>query len=73
MILFSGKEVYSIDGRDVFIRVGSREMEVMKFCIYEEVDSWMMLYVFDVSFCGYWKIMIRSNDIDVVIFVILIV
>ena len=70
MTLPSGKEVYSTDGRDVLTRVGSREMEVMKPCTHEEADSRMMLHALDASLCGHRKIMIRSNDTDVIILAI---
>jgi len=46
------------------------EMEVMKPCTHKEVDSRIMLHALDGSFSGHGKIMIRSNDTDVVILAI---
>lgn len=46
------------------------EMEVIKSCTHKEVDSRIMLQALDGSFSGHGKIMIRSNDTDVVILAI---
>ena len=67
MTVFRGKEVYSTD---VLTTVRGREMEIMKSCTDEEADSPIMLHAPDASLCGHGKIMIRSNDIDVVILAI---
>lgn len=73
MVFFEGKEVYLIYGSRVLIFSNRFEMSNFVLCIYEEVDICLMIYVFDVLLRGYWCIKIRINDIDVIVFVFLVV
>lgn len=65
--------MFVIYGENVFIFEDGVDTSVFASCNYEEVDLRMMIYVFDVSLYGYRRIKIRSNDIDVVVFVVFIV
>ena len=46
---------------------GRTEMTILEPCSHEEADTRLMVHVLDASLCGYQRIMIRTNDTDVVV------
>ena len=63
------KEIYSTYGEQVLTMssTGRTEMTILEPCSHEEADTQLMVHVLDASLCGYQRIMIRTNDTDVVV------
>ncbi|XP_031574483.1 uncharacterized protein LOC116308242 [Actinia tenebrosa] len=62
-----GKEIYSTHGEIVLSSTNRTEMEYLAPSTHEEADTRLMIHVMDASACGHRRVMVRSNDADVVL------
>ncbi|KAK3737069.1 hypothetical protein QZH41_013876, partial [Actinostola sp. cb2023] len=67
MAIPDGKELYSTAGESVLSSSNRSDMTILSPCTHEEADTRLMVHVLDASLCGHRRIMIRTNDTDVVV------
>jgi len=62
-----GKKVFATHGESVLCSEDRADVSALAPCSHEEADSRMMIHAFDASLNGFRRIMIQSNDTDVVV------
>ena len=62
-----GKEVCTTYGKNVLSFHGRSQMSMFQPCSDEEADTRLMVHVLDAGICGHQRIMVRTNDTDVVV------
>ena len=62
-----GKEIYATSGKHVLSCINREDITRLDPCTHEEADSRLFLHILDASSHGYRRIMITSNDKDVVV------
>ena len=68
-----GKEIYATFDEKVLCSSRRTQLSILEPCNHEEADTRLMVHVTDASFCGLQRILIRTNDTDVVVLAISIV
>ena len=61
------KELYTTAGESVLSSKNRMDLTSLAPCTHEEADTRLMGHILDASLCGHWRIMIRTNDTDVVV------
>lgn len=61
------KELYTTAGESVLSSKNRMDLTSLAPCTHEEADTRLMVHVLDASLCGHRRIMIRTNDTDVVV------
>lgn len=62
-----GKEIYSTFEEKVLCSPKRAQMSMLEPCNHEEADTRLMVHVLDASVCGHQRIIVRTNDTDVVV------
>ena len=65
-----GKKIYSTYEEKVLCSLERSQLDILEPCNHEEADTGLMVHVLDASDCGYQRIMIGTNDTDVVVLAI---
>ena len=73
MAISDDKELYTTSGESVLSSTNRMDLTNLAPCTHEEVDTRLMVHILDASCCGHQRIMIRTNDTDVVVLAVSIV
>ena len=68
-----GKELYSTAGESVLSSTHRTDMTMLTPCTHEEADTRLLLDVLDASLLGHGRVVIRTNDTDVVVLAVSVV
>lgn len=73
MAISDDKELYTTSGESVLSSTNRMDLTNLAPCTHEEADTRLMVHILDASCCGHRRIMIRTNDTDVVVLAVSIV
>ena len=73
MVIPDDKELYSTSGESVLSSTNRMDLTKLAPCTHEEAETRLMLHVLDASCCGHQRIIITTNDTDVVVLAVSIV
>ena len=62
-----GKELYSTCGDCILTSATSSDLRSVESCNHEEADTRLLVHVLDAFSSGHWRILIKTNDADVVL------
>ena len=65
-----GKEIYATFDEKVLCSSKRMQLSILEPCNHKEAGTRLMVHVMDASFCGLQRILIRTNDTDVVVLAI---
>lgn len=68
-----GTELYSTSGESVLSSTNRTDLTMLTPCTHKEADKRLLLHVLDDSLLGHRRVVIRTNDTDVIVLAVSVV